>query len=204
MVDRGTVPSAAARQAPRAAIPTDSAALERQFDDNGNGQITCAEASAHAIAPTRCAPYGIGLAPVTLGARVAHAKAFTLGRTAQETEPASPAAREIADLYRWAMEAGVTKRKLADALQAAAEPKPAAKKTIPSRRGKRAWVTHLDAETSRPLKAAAVMSRQIHAVARMAQAAEPLIERYWYTLAFIAWSSCKRQAPSGGVPVIPR
>ena len=49
--------------------------------------------------------FGIGLAPVTLVARVAHAKAFTLGRTAQETEPASPAAREIADLYRWAMEA---------------------------------------------------------------------------------------------------
>ena len=49
--------------------------------------------------------FGLGLAPVTLGARVAHAKAFTLGRTTQETEPASPAAREIADLYRWAMEA---------------------------------------------------------------------------------------------------
>ncbi len=47
--------------------------------------------------------FGLGLAPVTLGARVAHAKAFTLGRTAQETEPGSPAAREIADLYRWAM-----------------------------------------------------------------------------------------------------
>ena len=52
--------------------------------------------------------FGLGLAPVTLGARVAHAKAFTLGRTAQETEPASPAAREIADLYRWAMEAVTT------------------------------------------------------------------------------------------------
>ena len=46
----------------------------------------------------------LGLAPVTLVARVAHAKAFTLGRTAQETEPDSPAAREVADLYRWAME----------------------------------------------------------------------------------------------------
>ena len=34
----------------------------------------------------------------------------------------------------------MTKRTMADALQAAAEPKPAAKKTIPSRRGKRAWV----------------------------------------------------------------
>ena len=47
---------------------------------------------------------GLELAPVTLGARVAHAKAFTLGRSAQETEPDSPAAREVADLYRWAME----------------------------------------------------------------------------------------------------
>ena len=49
--------------------------------------------------------FGLGRAPVTLGARIAHAKAFTLGRTAQETEPASLAAREIADLYRFAMEA---------------------------------------------------------------------------------------------------
>ena len=49
--------------------------------------------------------FGLGRAPVTLGARIAHAKAFTLGRTAQETEPSSPAAREIADLYRFAMEA---------------------------------------------------------------------------------------------------
>ena len=48
---------------------------------------------------------GLELAPVTLGARVAHAKAFTRGRTAQETEPSSLAARELADLYRWAMEA---------------------------------------------------------------------------------------------------
>ena len=49
--------------------------------------------------------FGFGLAPVTLGARVAHAKAFTLGRTAQETEPSSPAAVEAAALYRWVMEA---------------------------------------------------------------------------------------------------
>ena len=48
---------------------------------------------------------GLGLAPVTLGMRVAHAKAFTLGRTAQETEPASPAAHEIEALYRYCMEA---------------------------------------------------------------------------------------------------
>ena len=51
----------------------------------------------------------------------------------------------------------MTKRTLADALQAATEPKPAAK-TIPSRRGKRAWVIYLDPDTSRRLKAAAAMS----------------------------------------------
>ena len=86
--------------------------------------------------------FGIGLAPVTLGARVAHAKAFTLGRTAQETEPASPAA-----------------------------------KTIPSRRGKRAWVTYLDPDTSRRLKAAAAMSdRSMQSLG--VEAAELLIERY--------------------------
>ena len=34
--------------------------------------------------------FGLGRAPVTLGARIAHARAFTLGRTAQETEPAWP------------------------------------------------------------------------------------------------------------------
>ena len=41
---------------------------------------------------------------------------------------------------------------LADAMQAAAEPKPAAKGT-PSRRGKRAWVVYLDPTTARRLKA---------------------------------------------------
>ena len=49
--------------------------------------------------------FGLALAPVIIGARVAHAKAFTLGRTAQETEPSSLAAVEAAALYRWAMEA---------------------------------------------------------------------------------------------------
>ena len=71
----------------------------------------------------------------------------------------------------------VTKRTLADALQAAAEPKPAAKKTIPSRRGKRAWVTYLDPNTSRQLKAAAAMSdRSMQSLG--VEAAELLIERY--------------------------
>ena len=41
------------------------------------------------------------LCPVTLGARIAHAKAFMAGQTAQETEPNSPAAAEVAALYRW-------------------------------------------------------------------------------------------------------
>lgn len=46
---------------------------------------------------------GIGarVAPVTLGARVAHVHAFTLGRSAQEYAPRSKAADEVAALYRW-------------------------------------------------------------------------------------------------------
>ena len=71
----------------------------------------------------------------------------------------------------------MTKRTMADAMQAAAEPKPAAKKTIPSRRGKRAWVTYLDPDTSRRLKAAAAMSdRSMQSLG--VEAAELLIERY--------------------------
>ena len=47
---------------------------------------------------------GIGarVAPVTLGARVAHVHAFTLGRSAQEYAPGGKAAAEIEALYRWA------------------------------------------------------------------------------------------------------
>ncbi len=48
---------------------------------------------------------GLALAPVTLGARVAHPKAFVLGRSAQETEPRSAAAREIDALYHYCIEA---------------------------------------------------------------------------------------------------
>lgn len=44
---------------------------------------------------------GAELCPVTLGHRIAHARAFTSGRTAEETEPRSRAAAEIAALYRW-------------------------------------------------------------------------------------------------------
>jgi chromosome partitioning protein len=44
---------------------------------------------------------GAELCPVTIGARIAHGKAFMLGRTAQETEPNSLAAAEVAALYRW-------------------------------------------------------------------------------------------------------
>ena len=126
--------------------------------------------------------FGLGLAPVTLGARVAHAKAFTLGRTAQETEPGSPAAQ--GDRGPIPMGNGGSdhmtkraKRTMADAMQAAAEAKPAAKKTIPSRRGKRAWVVYLDPDTSRRLKAAAAMSdRSMQSLG--VEAAELLIERY--------------------------
>ena len=44
---------------------------------------------------------GAEVCPVTLGARVAHVRAFTAGSTAQEQEPRSRAAVEIGALYRW-------------------------------------------------------------------------------------------------------
>ena len=46
---------------------------------------------------------GAGVAPIALGARIAHVHAFTLGRTAQEFEPAGKAAAEVQQLYRWAV-----------------------------------------------------------------------------------------------------
>ena len=49
--------------------------------------------------------FGAALCPVTIGARVAHARAFTVGCTAQEVEPKSRAAQEVTALYRWIMEA---------------------------------------------------------------------------------------------------
>ena len=47
---------------------------------------------------------GIGarVVPVTLGARIAHVHAFTLGRSAQEYAPGGKAAAEVQTLYRWA------------------------------------------------------------------------------------------------------
>lgn len=50
--------------------------------------------------------FGAVAAPVTLGARVAHVRAFTTGRTAQETEPRSLAAKEVKELYRWLLRKG--------------------------------------------------------------------------------------------------
>ena len=49
--------------------------------------------------------FAVNAAPVTLGARVAHVRAFTVGRTAQETEPRSRASAEVEALYRWTVEA---------------------------------------------------------------------------------------------------
>ena len=47
---------------------------------------------------------GIGarVVPVTLGARIDHVHAFTLGRSAQEYAPRGKAAAEVRTLYRWA------------------------------------------------------------------------------------------------------
>ncbi|MCY3972439.1 MAG: AAA family ATPase [Acidobacteria bacterium] len=44
---------------------------------------------------------GAEVCPVIIGQRVAHAKAFILGKTAQELEPASKAAAEIGELHDW-------------------------------------------------------------------------------------------------------
>ena len=69
----------------------------------------------------------------------------------------------------------MTKRTMADALQQAANP--GSKKTIPSRRGKRAWVVYLDPDISRRLKAAAAMSdRSMQSLG--VEAAELLIAQY--------------------------
>lgn len=46
---------------------------------------------------------GAEVAQTRLGARVAHSKAFMVGKTAAETEPRSPAAAELAALYTEAM-----------------------------------------------------------------------------------------------------
>ena len=48
--------------------------------------------------------FGAAPCPVTIGTRVAHARAFTVGCTAQEIEPKSRAAQEVTDLYGWMME----------------------------------------------------------------------------------------------------
>lgn len=45
--------------------------------------------------------FGAEVCPVVIGQRVAHAKAFVRGKSAQELEPSSKAAAEITDLYDW-------------------------------------------------------------------------------------------------------
>ncbi|MCY3569293.1 MAG: AAA family ATPase [Chloroflexi bacterium] len=47
---------------------------------------------------------GAECCPVTLGQRIAHARSFMSGRTAQELERRSAAAEEIRRLYQWSME----------------------------------------------------------------------------------------------------
>jgi len=44
---------------------------------------------------------GAEVCPVVIGQRVAHAKAFIRGKTAQELEPTSKAAAEVGELYDW-------------------------------------------------------------------------------------------------------
>lgn len=71
---------------------TDAAVLLNAVPPRGS----LAEEAAEAV-------QGIGarIVPVTLGSRIAHVHAFTLGRTAQEFEPRGKAAAEVQQLYRW-------------------------------------------------------------------------------------------------------
>ena len=48
---------------------------------------------------------GAEVAPVTIGQRVAHVRAFAAGLTAAEFEPDGKAAQEVAALYDWMTEA---------------------------------------------------------------------------------------------------
>ena len=52
-------------------------------------------------ARTALADQGAELAPVIIGQRIAHVRAFAAGLTAAEFEPAGKAAQEIAALYDW-------------------------------------------------------------------------------------------------------
>ena len=56
-------------------------------------------------ARTALADQGAELAPVTIGQRVAHVRAFAVGPTAAEFEPAGKAAQEVTALYDWMTEA---------------------------------------------------------------------------------------------------
>ena len=56
-------------------------------------------------ARTALADQGAEVAPVTIGQRVAHVRAFAAGLTAAEFEPDGKAAQEVAALYDWMTEA---------------------------------------------------------------------------------------------------
>lgn len=45
--------------------------------------------------------YGLSVAPVRIGHRVAYIHALTVGQTAQEYDPSGRAAEEISQLYKW-------------------------------------------------------------------------------------------------------
>ena len=59
-------------------------------------------------ARTALADHGAEVAPVTIGQRIAHVRAFAAGLTAAEFEPAGKAAQEIAALYDWLTDPGGT------------------------------------------------------------------------------------------------
>ena len=73
--------------------------------DAGAPAAVVVNAAPPAGAPGRASPRGAEVAPVTIGQRVAHVRAFAGGMTAAEVEPTGKAPREVAALYGWIMEA---------------------------------------------------------------------------------------------------
>ena len=88
-----------------AAIPATASAIGTEATVLLNACPARGQWTAQASAAVRSARrLGLELAPVTIGARLAHPRAFTAGQTATETEPRSIAAAEIAALYSWLQE----------------------------------------------------------------------------------------------------
>ena len=104
------------------------------------------------------------LCPVTLGARVAHVRSFTAGRTAQENRAKIPGGRRSRRAVP--VDPGgciMTKRSLADGLRTAAAPQTARADVPPSRRGRQDVSALPGSGTLEALQAGRARARNKHA-----------------------------------------